>query len=238
MMIGHSLANMRSLVGAMVMFSAVISSGCGDDGRSTADNAVGGSTAARPVVSSDSDCVVRLHGKGGDGEPTRMINGVVEVSPAGNGEGWGARQWSYAAEDDYVEARAIVAEVLRDVGCTTAVVNGFSNGGSFGAALYCRGENFDDTVIGYVIDDPVPDESALDCAPPPRADLVLYWTNALDPSARPGTRCADLDWTCAGDALVGIDAYAEALGTDIVASPNTGHEWFRDAPEIRRWLAN
>ncbi len=220
------------------MLSAVISSGCGDGDRSTADNAVGDSIAARSTVAPNGGCVVRLHGKGGDGEPTRVIDGVVEASPAGNGEGWGARQWSYAVDDDYSEARAIVDRALEQIGCTNAVVNGFSNGGSFGAALYCRGDNFDGAVVGYVIDDPVPDESAVGCAPPPGTDLVLYWTGALGQSAQPGARCADLDWTCAGDALVGIDAYADALNTEIVSSPNSEHAWFRDAPEIRRWLAN
>ncbi len=71
--------------------------------------------------------------------------------------------------------------------------------------------------------------------PDPTVAVTLYWTGALDDTAQPGWTCAEQDWTCEGGTTIGIDAYAEALGTAIVASPNGEHEWFVDAPELSDW---
>ena len=35
--------------------------------------------------------------------------------------------------------------------------------------------------------------------------------------------------------LIGIDAYAEALGTDVLSSPFDEHQWYLDAPELAQW---
>jgi pimeloyl-ACP methyl ester carboxylesterase len=219
---------------ALLLAVGVVMAGCNDDIGSRSD-----STVSQPIetsVDGPADCVVRLHGKGGDGEPSRVTDEVTEVSPTGNAEGWGARQWVYDSDERYSQARAIVAEALDGAECSRAVVNGFSNGGSFAAALYCSGEQFDGRVVGYVIDDPVPDRAALDCEPAAEVRLALYWTGALDEVATPGASCADLDWTCAGETLLGIDAYAEELGATTVPSPYAEHQWNRAAPEVTLWL--
>ena len=152
--------------------------GCGDDISSSSDS------MAPPPIESDlvgpSNCVVRLHGKGGNGEPARVDGDIIELSPTGNADGWGARQWVYDSDDRYAQARAIVADSLDSAGCSPAVINGFSNGGSFAAALYCGAEQFDGRVVGYVIDDPVPDQAVLECDPVAEVELALYWTGALD----------------------------------------------------------
>jgi hypothetical protein len=181
-------------------------------------------------------CIVRLHGKGGGGEPTRIVDGVAEVAPDGNADGWGGRQWVYFPDERYDEARDTVATALDAAACATAVIDGFSNGAAFAGALLCRGEVFDGRVVGYVIDDPVPDRAVEGCTPAPDVRVALYWTGALEPTAQPGVDCASIDWTCAGGSLLGIDAYAEAVDVEVSTSPNTDHQWFRDAPELAEWL--
>ena len=74
-----------------------------------------------------------------------------------------------------------------------------------------------------------------DCAPDPSVAVTLYATGALDATAQPGWQCADGDWTCEGGETIGIDAYAEALGTTVRPSPFTEHAWFVDAPETTAW---
>ena len=72
----------------------------------------------------------------------------------------------------------------------------------------------------------------LDCAPDAQAELALYWTGALDEVATPGADCEDLDWTCAGESLLGIERYAAELGDDrSTRAPTPSTEWHRDAPE-------
>ena len=227
----RGIATLATLVASILV-------GCGDP---TGSGSGSDSTTAPSAGSSPnwpSTCVVRLHGKGGDGEPARIVGDVTELSPAGNAEGWGARQWVYDTDEQYAQARTIVADALDGAECTRAVVNGFSNGGAFAAALYCGGERFEGRVVGYVIDDPVPDEGVLSCAPTRGTQLALYWTGALDEAATPGANCADLDWTCAGESLLGIIAYAAELGTAAVPSPYAEHKWHRDAPEVSAWLDN
>jgi hypothetical protein len=183
-------------------------------------------------------CVVRLHGKGGTGGASFETDGIVQVWPTGNADGWGARQWIYFPDDSYAEARDIVAAAAGAEGCDRFVVDGFSNGAAFAGKLYCRGETFDGRLAGVVIDDPVPDNGAADCTPSPDVAGALYWTGGLESQAQPGTDCAAIDWTCDGGTLIGIDAYAGLLGLDVQISPFTDHEWYLDAPEIAAWLAS
>jgi hypothetical protein len=176
---------------------------------------------------------VRLHGKGGTGGDTVNEGDVTIVAPTGNADGWGARQWLYFPDEEYAAARAIVAESV--AGCDAVIVNGFSNGGAFAAKLYCRGESFDGRLLRVVVDDPVVDCAVEGCAPDPAVDVVLYWTGALAETAQPGWDCGEGDWTCEGGTTIGIDAYAAALGTDVLPSPHDAHEWFLDAPELDQW---
>ena len=110
-------------------------------------------------------CVVRLHGKGGDGgATTTSSNGWLELHPRGNATGWGGYQWLYFPASSYAVAVATVDAALTADGCTVAVVDGFSNGGAFAAKLSCRSERFGGRVVGYVVDDPVPDHGTDGCA--------------------------------------------------------------------------
>jgi hypothetical protein len=181
-------------------------------------------------------CVLRLHGKGGAGGATSETDGITEVLPTGNADGWGGRQWLYFPDDRYAEARDVVAAAAVEAGCTRVVLDGFSNGAAFAAKLWCRGETFDGRLVGVVIDDPVPDGGVADCTPSPDVAGALYWTGALEPQAPPDGDCAPIDWTCDGGTTIGIVAYAESLGLDVQPSPFTEHEWYVDAPEIGTWL--
>jgi hypothetical protein len=176
---------------------------------------------------------VRLHGKGGSGGDTVTDGDVTIVSPTGNSDGWGARQWLYFPDDEYDAARRIVADSVE--GCGQLIVNGFSNGASFAAAMVCRGETFDGRLVGVVIDDPVTDHAVDGCAPDPSVAMTLYATGALEATAPAGWRCADGDWTCQGGETIGIEAYAAALGAEVQASPFTDHQWYVDAPELDAW---
>ena len=119
-----------SLVGRVVALLGLVG-GCGDEGE-------------RSSVTSER-CVVRLHGKGGGGSATRLVDGIAEVRPTGNAEGWGGRQWLYFPEEEFARAKAIVMDGIDEAGCRRAVVTGFSNGGAFAAKLYCRAETFGGT---------------------------------------------------------------------------------------------
>lgn len=188
-----------------------------------------------PASASGSRCIVRLHGKSGVGGDSYVEDGVVNVLPNGNAEGWGGRQWIYFPDDEYEAARDIVADAIDASGCDHVIINGFSNGGAFATKLYCRGETFGGRVFRFVVDDPVPDEGVLECEPAVGTELVLYWTGALAAAAQPGWSCAEADWTCEGGVTIGIDAYAETLGVEVLPSPFTEHEWYWDAPELADW---
>lgn len=179
-------------------------------------------------------CVVRLHGKGGDGTATTSAAGRLEVSPRGNSAAWGGWQWLYFPDAAYAAATAVVANAIDANGCTRVVIVGFSNGAAFTAKLACRNVTFGGTVVGYVIDDPVPDHGTDVCS---RAlPAVLYWTGALAGTAQPGWSCALGDWTCEGGTTIGIAATASHLSLAVTASPNTTHSPYVNPPEIAAWL--
>ena len=53
-----------------------------------------GSDASQPPITIQADkCVIGLHGKGGTGVAPAQRDGYVQLSPTGNAEGWGGRQW-------------------------------------------------------------------------------------------------------------------------------------------------
>ena len=72
------------------------------------------------------------------------------------------------------------------------------------------------------------------CAGDPDVPVTLYWTGGLT-QATAGTTCDDIGFTCSGDLIIGIDAYAEALDTSVTQSPHEEHEWYRQAPENFEW---
>ena len=199
------------------------------------------STTTRPVVTSTSTavvtvarCVVRLHGKGGDGFATYDAGGWLEVGPQGNMVGWGAYQWMYFPEASYAAVVATVANAITANGCTKVVVDGFSNGAAAAAKLACRNATFGGRVVAYVIDDPVPDHGTDGCAR--TVPAVLYWTGALAGTAIPGWQCASGDWTCEGGETIGITLAAGHLGLAVKPSIFTGHSPYTNPPEIAAWL--
>lgn len=223
-------------IAALVAITATIVASCGGDSSSNSSgnhNNSSDTTPASPPPTADR-CSVSLHGKGGDGTSTFLDEsaGIAYIRPTGNAEGWGARQWRYDDGEQYDQARDIVAQAVDASQCREVIIGGFSNGGAFAARLACRGETFDGRVIGYVVDDPVPDSSTDGCAPPAEVSLTLYWTGGLAGTATPGWDCGDADWTCLGGSTVGIDAFAEGLGVPITPSPFDEHTPYGDAPEL------
>ena len=191
--------------------------------------------APAPGPPGDARCLVRLHGQGGGGSGVANAGDVVVISPSGNAPGWGGRQWLYFAPGSYGAALSGVAQAVVANGCGQVIVNGFSNGGAFAVKLYCRGESFGGRLVGVVADDPVPDHGADGCAPPAGVPLTMYWTGALDATAKPGWDCAAQDWTCEGGTTVGLDAYAASAGATVTRSPFGNHQWYMDAPELGAW---
>lgn len=217
---------MRRLSG-FVLLAAVVATGC---------------SRTEPSADVDveplgvSSCVLYIHGRSEEGAPPSVEGGRGQLAPDGNvrfGDGFG---WQYSTDDEYAAARAIVTGAIDDSGCTSVAVSGFSNGAALAAKLYCQGETFDGRVVGFVVDDPVPDTAVEDCEPERSMELALYWTGALESDAQLGVECDALGWTCDGDRLLGIDAYAAALDTDILDSPFDEHRWYREAPELDRWI--
>jgi hypothetical protein len=188
-----------------------------------------------PPPPSRKRCLVRFHGKGGSGSGVSTNGDVTVISPNGNADGWGGRQWLYFAPSSYDVALAGVAQAVDANGCGQVIVNGFSNGAAFAVKLYCRGESFGGRLVGVVADDPVPDHGADGCAPAGGVPLTMYWTGALAGTAQPGWDCTQQDWTCEGGTTVGIGAYAANAGTSAKASPYTGHQWYTAAPEVNAW---
>ena len=191
----------------------------------------GTSTGAPPAQTGK--CLVRLHGKGGTGAATTVDGDVSVIAPTGNAAGWGAKQWLYFPAREYDAARAVVADNVK--GCARIILDGFSNGASFAAALYCHGETFEGRLVRVVVDDPVTDHAVDSCAASPTVAVTLYATGALQGTATPGWKCADADWTCEGGTTIGIDAYAAALGAPVEQSRFQTHQPYLDAPELSAW---
>ena len=199
--------------------------------------ACGSSPATGNAVKAD-NCVVRLHGKGDRGSPTVVSNGIADVSPTGNADGWGGRQWVYFPDGQYAVARDVVSASADAAGCRRVVIDGFSNGASFAASMLCHGETLGGRVVGIVIDDPVTDAATEHCKRSAATKVALYWSGALDAQAPAGTLCSTIDWTCEGGVILGIDAFAADIGASIHTTPSQQHDWYRDAPELTAWFAS
>jgi hypothetical protein len=215
----------------MALTVALVGAACGgDDDGSAATTSPPRSTV---TVAPGGRCLVRLHGKGGTGAPTTAEGDVTVLAPTGNSDGWGAKQWLYFPAAEYEAARAIVTDAVE--GCGAIIIDGFSNGASFAAALYCHGETFGGRLRRVVVDDPVTDHAVDGCAHDPSVAVTLYATGALEPPAVAGWHCADADWTCQGGTTIGIAAYSKALGAPRQQSPHTDHQPYTDAPETSDW---
>lgn len=181
-------------------------------------------TTTTTVASSDIRCLVYLHGKGGAGGSPSTNNGIVILSPNGNGTGWGGLQWEYDTNATLQQAIGSIVASIDEANCGRVVIHGFSNGASMTAALQCSGNTLGGRLVGVVIDDPVTDSATSGCSPA-TGQVALYWTGALANAAPVGTQCAQIDWTCAGGEIRGIDAYAADLGVSATPSPHSDHQW-------------
>lgn len=208
----------------------IVVSGCGGADSTSTTSSVGS-----PVGPTES-CVVRLHGKGDTGAATVIDGEVAIVAPTGNGTGWGGAEWRYEDESALAAGLGLVRAAADDTGCRSIVLHGFSNGGAFTAAAVCSGDDLDGRLVGVVVDDPVADAATIGCDRPD-VPLVVYWTGALESIAPPGTDCASIDWTCAGDSTRDIADVAAELGVEPTPSPFEEHEWYLDAPEPMIWLS-
>jgi len=215
-----------------------LAAACSHD-HAPADSSAARNSAPPPSAASAPSgkrCVVLLHGKGGNAQSGRITGDTSFVQPGGNAAGWGGRQWIYFPDDRYREVRTIVEDAIDSAGCGPVIVQGFSNGAAASMKLYCRGERFGGHVIGYIADDPVPDHGVDACKPAAGVRLRLYWTGALA-TATNGWACKQRDWTCDGDSTIGIERYAQALGTEIVPSIHTSHAEYASPPEQSEWFA-
>lgn len=217
----------RAAVAVAALAVTVAGAACGGDDDS------GATTGPTVTVPSGGRCVVRLHGKGGTGAPTTTSGDVTVIAPTGNADGWGAKQWLYFPAAEYDAAVKIVRDAV--AGCGPIIIDGFSNGASFAAAMYCHGESFDGRLVRVIIDDPVTDHAIDDCTPAPDVAVTLYATGALETQAPAGTKCDTIDWTCAGGETLGIEAWAAALGVPRQQSPHTDHQPYADPPELDDW---
>jgi hypothetical protein len=156
------------------------------------------------------------------------------VRPNGNAPGWDGLQWLYFPESKYQAVRSIIARAITDAGCGKVIVHGFSNGAAAAAKLYCRGERFGGTTIGYIVDDPVTDHAVDACAPAAGVKVRVYWTGALG-TAHDGWQCSSGDWTCEGGTTVGIDKYVERLSTQAARSVHRKHAEYTNPPEHSSW---
>lgn len=222
---------MRVALRLCLIASAVVAaaSGCGGSESSTSGEV--------PDDFDSERCVVRIHGRSDTGAPPVQRDGYAVLSPDSNERmDGGGGVWIYDTEDSAVAARAAVVEAVDRAGCEDVVLHGFSNGAAFLASLVCDGEDLDGRLRGAVIDDPVTDDSSPDCAPAAGVDVVVYWTGAIE-GDRPGASCTELGWTCAGtDELVGIEEFADRLGTTPTDSPNTEHVANWDTTASLEWL--
>jgi hypothetical protein len=209
------------------------SAGGSASGGSAAGGSSGGDGGELPEPMGK-QCIVHLHGKGGGGGPPSVNGDITTLYPSGNAEGWGALQWLYFPDDKYEEVRNIVATAISDAGCGRVIMHGFSNGAAATAKFYCKGERFGNTMIGYIVDDPVTDHAVEGCTPPSGVQLQLYWTGGLA-FATAGYDCVAADWTCEGNSTIGIESYSAALATTATPSIHTDHQEYASPPEYESW---
>lgn len=188
-----------------------------------------------PAAPTGKKCVVFLHGKGAGAVGSSSEGDVTVVRPGGNADGWGGKQWLYFPDSRYQQVRTTVQGAIDGAGCGRVIVKGFSNGAAAAAKLYCRGERFGGKVVGYLVDDPVPDHGVIGCKPATGMKVRLYWTGGLS-GAVDGWSCTKDDWTCEGGSTIGIEKYGRALGTEVKQSIHAQHAEYSSPPEIGAWL--
>ena len=120
----------------------------------------------RSTVPAGGRCVVRLHGKGGTGAPTTTSGDVTRDLADGQRRRLG-RQAVAVLPGRRVRRGAWRSSRDAVAGCGPIIVDGFSNGASFAAAMYCHGETFDGRLVRVIVDDPVTDHAVDDCTPDP-----------------------------------------------------------------------
>jgi hypothetical protein len=128
----------------------------------------------------------------------------------------------------------IISNAITSNACGQVIIHGFSNGAAAAGAMYCKGETFSNKVVGYIIDDPVADHAVEGCARPVGVRAAIYWTGGLN-GMPAGSDCVAADWTCQGNSIIGIDAYAQLVGVAYKQSIQTGHAPYGNPPELTQW---
>lgn len=114
--------------------------------------------------------IVYLHGRGGSGFASAASSGGAtwRINPTSNTEfSDRGHVWQYKTAARFAEAKQVVRRAIVDKRCERVVIAGFSDGAAFAAKLMCRGESFGNTLIGFVLADPVPDRVVDKCRPSP-----------------------------------------------------------------------
>jgi hypothetical protein len=92
------------LVGVVALLA--IATGCGG----SEDTNPGTDADSEPVVAAD--CLVVLHGKGGEGQAAMLDGDRAIIQPDGTESGWGGLQWIYAEPGAFDDGLASIdAEV-------------------------------------------------------------------------------------------------------------------------------
>jgi hypothetical protein len=175
-------------------------------------------------------CVVDLHGRGsGGGQPFDGGNFTIQAPQANQpyGGGW---VWIYFPDGTYQQMLGPVTAATS--GCGQVILHGFSNGAAAAANIYCRGESFGGKLVGVIVDDPVMDNGADNCAPASGVKVSLYFTGGIPYGPQ---SCIDIGFTCNQDQLIGIPTYSSRLGTSAKQSVNFGHSPYSNPPELSQW---
>ncbi len=170
-------------------------------------------------------CVLSLHGRGGSGAAFDF--GEFENrDPNGNLFDGGGYAWRYdsssvweGADPDgtgYISGKQIITDNIE--GCGQVIIHGFSNGGGYAAALWCRSESFGGRVIGYIIDDPELNGMTDNCQRPTTIKAIVYWTGALE------------GWLGMFPSQI-----ESGVGFPVTPSIHSGHSAYSNPPEVSSW---
>ncbi len=183
------------------------------------------STTRGPV-----NCIVHLHGRGGSGFASAASSGGAtwRINPTSNTEfSDGGHVWQYNTSARFADAKKVVQRAIASKRCERVVIAGFSNGAAFAAKLMCRGESFDNTVIGFVLADPVPDRVVDKCRPSPLTlgrRYVRHSRQFRKSFSGTGTRDCPRGWTYETGcyAITRWDQRASTSADPIIVGPDLG----------------
>lgn len=177
-------------------------------------------------------CGVFLHGATGTGQAT-MHGDPTYIFPTGNAYMSPGRMWLYTTETTYQQALTSIKNSIPS-DCTKIILHGFSNGAAMAAKVYCKGETFNNRLIGVIIDDPVMDHGTDNCARPAGVQVAAYYTDAI--LYGPNYNCVANGYTnCEGGELIGKAAFQSNVGVTLQRSPHNTHTLWQYPPPYSQW---